>query len=375
VKLFSCHINILLLAQRVNQAILNFITQKLTLHLVVKFILLPALFLFSTTTFAKQILNVYNWADYLPNTVIKQFEQETGIQVNYTEYDSNETLYAKLKTSPQAGYDVIFPSSYFVDRMRKENMLLKLDMAKLSNVRHLNPELMHQAFDPHNEFSVPYLWGTTGIVINKKFIKPNTVKSWSDFWRPEYQNQLLLFDDVREVFAIALFRLGYSINDTNSEHIKQAYMLLKQLWPNIKLFNIEAEQNIYIDEDAFIGMGLNGEIFNAISENPNLEYIYPKDGFEIWMDSITIPKNAPHKEAAYQFINFLLRPEIAKEISISLGFSTPNLSAAHMLPDEMRNSPIVNPDNHILKRGQYLIDLGETNMLYEKYWNKLKTGE
>lgn len=329
---------------------------------------------FVPNVFAKQVLNVYNWADYMPENVKKEFEAETGIQINYTEYDSNETLYAKLKTTPKLGYDVIFPSSYYVQRMAKENMLLSLDKSALSNFKYLNKALLNQSFDPQNRFSVPYLWGTTGIVVNRNFVNPSSVTMWADFWNPKFKNQLLLFDDMREVFAIALLKLGYSINETNQQHINQAYQELKKLWPNIKLFSVEAEQNIYIDEDAYIGLGLNGEIFNAMSENANLVYIYPKEGFELWMDCIAIPNNAPHMQAALTFVNFLLRPDIAKEIAVSTGFSTPNNEAIKLLPEAMRVSPILNPDSTTLKRGQFLVDLGDVNAIYEDYWNRLKIG-
>jgi spermidine/putrescine transport system substrate-binding protein len=311
----------------------------------------------------------------MPSTVIKKFEQETGIQVNYTEYDSNETMYAKLKSNPKLGYDVIFPSSYYVNRMSRERMLLPLDRNKLSNFKNLNVHLLNQAFDPRNEYSVPYVWGTTAIVVNKQFINPATVTGWRTLWEPRFKNHLLLFDDMREVFAIALFSLGYSINDKDPQHIQQAYEKLKKLWPNVKLFSSEAEQNVYIDEDAYIGMGLNGEIFNAIEENPNLVYIYPKEGFELWMDCIAIPLHAPNKEGAIKFVNFLLRPDVAKEIALSTGFSTPNQIAIGLLPASIQNSYIVNPNNTILKKGEFLIDLGETNGIYENYWNRLKIGE
>ncbi len=330
---------------------------------------------FASNIYAKQVVNVYNWADYIPTEVIERFEKETGIRVNYAEYESNEMMYAKLKSNPKIGYDVIFPSSYYISRMAKENRLLRLDKAKIPNIKNLNKQLLNQSFDPNNQYSLPYLWGTAGIVVNRKYINPDKITGWKDFWRPEFKNQLLIFDDMRQVFSIALFRLGYSANDTNKEHIEEAYKLLKELWPNIKLFSIEAEQNIYIDEDVYIGMGLNGEIFNAIAENPSLTYIYPKEGFEIWMDCIAIPINAPHQDAAFAFINFLLRPEIAKQITIFTGFSTPNSAAVPLLPAAIRKSSIVNPDNKILKKGQFFEDLGEANALYEAYWNKLKIGE
>lgn len=324
---------------------------------------------------AQQTLNIYNWADYMPQTVIDAFEKKTGIHINYTEYDSNEAMYSKLKSNPHVGYDIIFPSSYFIARMGKEQMLLKLDKSKLPNFKFLNPRFINQKFDPENNYSIPYLWGATGIVVNNKYINSNSVNAWSDFWQPKYRNQLLLFDDVREVFSIALLTLGYSINETNPERIHQAYLKLKDLLPNVKLFNSEAQQNVYIDEDVHIGMGFNGEINNAQSENANLRFIYPKEGFEIWLDCIAIPKNAPHLQAAYQFINFLLQPEIAKEISLALGFSSPNLQAIQLLPLSIRNNPILNPPLSVMKRASFLEDLGNVNSIYEDYWNKLKIGE
>jgi spermidine/putrescine transport system substrate-binding protein len=340
-----------------------------------RILLLLMVLFYHAAVFSKQVLNVYNWADYMPTAVIKQFEKETGIQINYTEYDSNETLYAKLKSNPKLAYDVIFPSSYYVSRMSREHMLLPLDKSKLSNFKNLNQALLDQTFDRHNRYSVPYLWGTTAIVVNNKYLDPKLVTGWHAFWQARFRDQLLLFDDMREVFAIALFRLGYSINETNPQHIKEAYQALKSLWPNVKLFSLEAEQNLYIDEDVYIGMGFNGEIFNAMAENPNLTYIYPQEGFEVWIDTIAIPAKAPNVSGALKFINFLMRPEIAKEIAIATGFSTPNKAAIPLLPKKMLQSNVVNPSNDILKKGQFLIDLGESNALYENYWNKLKIGE
>lgn len=337
-------------------------------------ILLLFLLLIPQLALAKQVLNIYNWADYMPTSVLKRFEQETGIEVNYTEYDSNETMYAKLKSNSRLDYDLIFPSSYYVDRMSKEKRLLPLDHSQLTYYKNLNTQLLNQSFDPNNAYSVPYLWGTTAIVVNRRYYNPNTVKGWEQFWSPALKNQLLLLDDMREVFAIALLRLGYSINDVNPNHVEQAYKQLKLLWPNIKLLSSEAAQNLYIDEDVTIGMGLNGEIFNALTENPNLTYIYPLEGFEIWVDCMAIPANAPHPESALKFINFILRPDNAKEIAVATGFSTPNQAALSLLPTSMSSSQMINPGSDILKRGQFLIDLGNSNALYEKYWNQLKIG-
>ncbi len=185
----------------------------------------------------------------------------------------------------------------------------------------------------------------------------------------------MMLDDMREVFSIALITLGYSINDTNPEHLKQVYLKLKQLMPNIKMFNSDAVQNILIDEDAYIGMEWNGETYIARQENPNLVYIYPQDGFPIWIDSLAIVKNAPHLNNAYKFINFLIRPDIAKKIALYSGYSSPNLAAVKMLPKNMQNNPVINPYQKTLQKGQLQLDLGAAaNKLYIKYWELLKIG-
>jgi len=319
-------------------------------------------------------INVYAWSGYLPNEVLQKFTKETGITVNLSEYDSNETMYAKLKAVEQAGYDLVIPSSYFVSRMIAQNMLHKIDKSKLPNFKNLNPLFLNRAFDTTNEYSIPYLWGTGGIVINSKYIKEKDITSWQDLWNIKYKNQLLMMSDPRDVFGVALLILGYSINDTNPQHLETAYQKLRALLPNIKIFNSDAEQTIYIDEDAIIGMGWNGDVYISQQENPALKYIYPKEGFILWIDSLVIAKNAPHLENTHKFINFLLRPDIAKLISETTAYSTANLEGMKLLPEKMRNNPVFNPNPEILKRGQVQVDISGAIPLYEKYWELLKLG-
>jgi len=321
------------------------------------------------------ILNVYVWTAYLPQDVVKQFRKETGIRVNISEYDSNETMYAKIKASPDAGYDIIFPSNYFIHRMRKQNMLHIIDKDKLPNLQYINRDLLRKPFDPNNEFSIPYLCSITGIVINTDYLDNKNITSWQDLWQERFRDKLLVLDDMREVFSIALLTLGYSINDTNPDHIKEAYLKLKTLLPNVKIFNSDVEQNIYIDEDAIVGMGWNGDINLSLAENPKLKFIYPKEGFVMSIDCLAITKNAPHLENAYKFINFLMRPDIAKKISEEIGYPSPNLAAIKLLPKDMQNNPLLNPSSELLKRGQLQDATDEVLPLYEKYWEKLKIGE
>jgi spermidine/putrescine transport system substrate-binding protein len=330
------------------------------------------MFIYSCHLYAGQnILNVYNWSGYMPDDVLREFQQETGIQVNYSTYDSNETLYAKLKASKKANYDLIVPSTYFIQRMVKQGMLQRINKDKLPNFRHLNPFFLNKSFDQENHYSIPYLWNATGIAYNDQFFAEGEITRWADLWKSKFRNQLLLVDDVRDAFAVALFVLGYSPNDGDPQHIKEAYLKLKALLPNVKLFNTEAVSSIFIDEDATIGVTWNGNAYLAYRENPHIHFIYPKEGYVFALDSLAIPAGAQHVENAYKLINFLLRPEIAKKISLATGYATANLSATKMMSKEELN-PIIYPDEATLARGSIQTDLGSANPIYEKYWELLK---
>jgi len=331
---------------------------------------------FAQTLFAaeKNVVNVYMWSGVVPDAIIQQFEKETGIKVNFSTYDSNELMYAKLKTSKNLGYDVVEPTSYFVDRMRKQDMLEKLDKSRLSNFKNINPAFLNGTYDPKNVYSIPFTYGTTGIFTNTNYISPTAIKSWADLWDKKYLDQVLLLDDMREVFAVGLKTLGYSVNDNDPEHIKQAYLKLKELQPNIKLFS-SSILSILIDEDVHLGMAWNGDLYKAKLENAQLHFTFPKEGFLIWIDSFAIPKNAPHQENAYKFLNFMLRADVARDIALDNKFATPNLAGQKLLPAEIRNNPIMYPSRAVLRRGEFQKDIeSETLTLYEKYWERLKMG-
>lgn len=320
-------------------------------------------------------LNVYTWSEEIPSTIIKQFEKETGIKVNFTTFESNEAMYTKLRARHNSGYDLIEPSSYYVERLRHQGMLQKLNKTKLSHFKNLDPFFINQSYDPQSNYSVPFIWGVTGIFLNKNYFAPNAATRWADLLDKKYANQLMFLDDAREVFSMALCMLGYSINDNNPAHIQQAYYKLKELMPNVRLFNTDAVISILIDEDATIGMIWNGDAYKASLENPQLHFIFPKDGFEIWVDSFAILKNAPHPENAYRFLDFLLRPEIAKAVSLNINYSTTNLAAQHLMPSAIKNNPTLYPSHEILRHGEFETDSGDQAFaLFEKYWEQLKMG-
>ncbi len=318
------------------------------------------------------VVNVFVWADYIPQKVITLFQKRTGIKVNLSEYDSNEDLYAKLKADPRNGYDVVVPSSYYIQRMVHQGMLRKIQHTALTNAHYLDPVLLNQSFDPHNEYSFPYLWGTTGIGLDKRYWNPKTIHSWSDLWQPRFKNQLLMYNDSREVFSMAMLVLGHSINTKNPVYIKQAYNLLQSLTPNIRLFSTDAATNVYADNDVTVGMAESGDIIRASLANKHLAYIYPKDGFAIWQDCLAIPKYAPHYKNALKFINFLMRPNIGVIISVTQGYSSPNMKTRQLLPASFRNNAMMYPSQAILKRGQMEGDVGAARALYLHYWELLK---
>jgi spermidine/putrescine transport system substrate-binding protein len=321
-----------------------------------------------------KVLYFYNWSEYLPEALIQQFTKETGIKVIYTTYDSNEALYAKIKLLSGEGYDLVVPSSYYVHKMSKEGLLLKLDTAKLINLKNIDSRHLNKPFDPNNQFSIPYLWGSTGIIVNSADIDPAKVTSWADLWKPDFKGKVLLLNDVRDVFYMSLRVLGYSGNSTNPDEIKKAYEKLILLMPNVRLFNSDTPRIPYISGEVQLGMIWNGEAYMAQVENKKFKYIYPKEGAILWMDNLSIPKKAKNVENAYKLINFLLRPEIAKTISEEIGYASPNQEAVKLLDKEVRENRTIYPNEKDLAGADFQVDIGETIMVYEKYWEKLKTG-
>lgn len=329
---------------------------------------------FPLSVFAQdKIVNIYAWTGEVPDFAVRQFEKETGIKVNISTYENNEIMYAKLRATRNPGYDLVMPSSYFVDRMHRQDMLEKLDKTQIPNWKNLDSSFLNPAYDPNTQYSVPFIWGVTGLFFNDQYYSGKHLTKWSDLWDKRFYNKLMLLDDTREIFSMALLSLGYSANDRNPDHIKAAFLKLKQLMQNVKVFSTDTVVSIIIDEDATVGMAWNGDTFKASQENPHAKFIFPEDGFVIWVDNFSIPKNAPHKEAAYAFINFILRPDIAKSVALYTQFPITNAAGRKLLPAAIRNNPTVYPSKSILSRGQFQTDVGDDTLaLFEKYWEELK---
>ncbi len=333
--------------------------------------LLFSLLLMLTTAARGETLNIYNWSDYLPEMAINQFSYETGITVNYITYESNEEMYERVKTS-SGEYDLIVPSTYYVSKLRAEGLLQPIDKAKLKNLQNLDERLLNQKHDPENSFSIPYLWGTTSIFIDLAQLKTAPPKSWADLWRPEFKGKLILTDDMREVFHVALRTLGYSGNSTNPKEIEAAYKKLLALQASVVEYNSDEPREAITEGRAAVGMIWNGEAYLARQDRFSVSYIYPTEGAILWMDSLVIPKNAKNVTAAHRFIDFLMKPGVAALVSENIGYATPNKAAFKYIDPLVIGSKTVYPDDETLKNAELQIDVGNALAHYENYWAKLR---
>ena len=320
-------------------------------------------------------LVVYNWGEYIDPEVLTIFEEETGINVVYEEFETNEILYPKVSSGAIA-YDVVCPSDYMIQRMIENDLLTEINFDNIPNIKNIGKQYMEQSrqFDPENKYSVPYCWGTVGILYNKTMVD-EPVDSWSILWNPKYKDNILMQDSVRDAFGATLKYLGYSLNSTDLDELTEAKNLLIEQKPLVQAYVIDQVRDKMIGNEAALGVIYSGEAIYTQKEKPNLEYVIPKEGSNIWIDSWVIPKNAEHKENAEKFINFLCRPDIALMNFEYITYSTPNEAARELIEDEsIRNSEIAFPDlskYDNLETFQYLGT--EADQVYGDLWNKVKS--
>ena len=320
-------------------------------------------------------LVVYNWGEYIDPGVLTIFEEETGINGVYEEFETNEILYPKVSSGAIA-YDVVCPSDYMIQRMIENDLLTEINFDNIPNIKNIGKQYMEQSrqFDPENKYSVPYCWGTVGILYNKTMVD-EPVNSWSILWDPKYKDNILMQDSVRDAFGATLKYLGYSLNSTDLDELTEAKNLLIEQKPLVQAYVIDQVRDKMIGNEAALGVIYSGEAIYTQKENPNLEYVIPKEGSNIWIDSWVIPKNAEHKENAEKFINFLCRPDIALMNFEYITYSTPNEAARELIEDEsIRNSEIAFPDlskYDNLETFQYLGT--EADQVYGDLWNKVKS--
>ena len=318
---------------------------------------------------------VYNWGEYIDPEIIDLFEEETGIDVIYEEFETNEIMYPKIQSGAIA-YDVVCPSDYMIQRMIENDLLAEINYDHIPNLKYIGDNYMKMSrqFDPENKYSVPYLWGTVGILYNKKMVD-EPVDSWGILWDKKYEDSILMQDSVRDAFAVALKYLGYSLNSTDLDELEAAKNLLIEQKPLVQAYVIDQVRDKMIGGEAALGVIYSGEALYCQQENPDLDYVIPKEGTNIWIDSWVIPKNAKNVENAEAFINFLCRPDIAKMNFDYITYSIPNTAGRDLIDDEsLRNSPIAFPDDSKLENCETFRFLGDDNdALYNRLWREIKS--
>ena len=320
---------------------------------------------------------VYNWGEYIDPVVLDMFEEETGIEVIYDEYETNEIMYPKIEAGA-AEYDVVCPSDYMIQKLIENDLLAEINFDNIPNASNIGEQYYEQSkeFDPENKYSVPYCFGTVGILYNKTMVD-EPIDSWEVLWDEKYADNILMQDSVRDAFMVALKKLGYSMNSTNQTELEAARDELIAQKPIVQAYVVDQVRDKMIGDEAAIGVIYSGEAIYTQRENENLEYVIPKEGTNVWIDSWCILKNAPNKENAEKFIDFLCRPDIALMNFEYITYSTPNEEARNLIEDEdIRNSEIAFPDltkYNNLETFQYLGS--EADELYNSLWKEVKSNQ
>ena len=328
-------------------------------------------------------LYVYNWGEYIDEDVISQFEEETGITVVYDLFETNEEMYPVIEAGA-VNYDVVCPSDYMIQKMRENDLLAELNFDNIPNIAQIDPAYMEmsQAFDPENKYSVPYCWGTVGILYNTRLLEELGVPAptkWADLWDERLSGEILMQDSVRDAFMVALKKDGYSMNSESKDELEQAKQELIDQKPLVQAYVIDQVRDKMIGGEAAVGVIYSGEMLYIQDEVANLgldydlEYVIPEEGTNLWLDSWVIPKNAKNKENAEKWIDFMCRPEIAKANFEYITYPTPNKGAFELLDEEMQNNKAVFPDIDSLKNSEVYKYLGdETDAVYNELWKEVK---
>ena len=328
-------------------------------------------------------LYVYNWGEYIDEDVISQFEDETGITVVYDLFETNEEMYPVIEAGA-VNYDVVCPSDYMIQKMRENDLLAELNFDNIPNIDQIDPAYMEmsQAFDPENKYSVPYCWGTVGILYNTRLLDELGVPAptkWADLWDERLSGEILMQDSVRDAFMVALKKDGCSMNSESKDELEQAKQELIDQKPLVQAYVIDQVRDKMIGGEAAVGVIYSGEMLYIQDEVANLgldydlEYVIPEEGTNLWLDSWVIPKNAKNKENAEKWIDFMCRPEIAKANFEYITYPTPNKGAFELLDEEMQNNKAVFPDIDSLKDSEVYKYLGDdTDAIYNELWKEVK---
>lgn len=320
----------------------------------------------------KNVVNVYNWGEYIDMSVLEDFEEQTGIHVNYQVFDSNESMYSMI-SSGGGKYDVIIPSDYMISRMIEEDMLEKLDFNRIPNFEDVDPSLKNPEYDPANEYSVPYMWGTVGIIYNTEKVT-RAVDSWDILFDPDYTGQILMFDNSRDAIGIALKYLNYSYNTKDEAQIQAAVDLLIEQKPLLQAYVMDQIFEKLEGGEAAVGPYYAGDFITMSKNNPSLAFCLPKEGSNLFIDAMCIPKGAENQENAETFINFMCTTEAGLKNCEEIGYSTPLITVKEALPEEIKNNPVAYPSTGVLSSCETFANLPQNILeLYDSEWTRLKT--
>jgi spermidine/putrescine transport system substrate-binding protein len=315
-------------------------------------------------------LNFYNWSYYIADETIPTFEQEFGVRVRYDNFSSNSELLAKLQAGA-SGYDIAVPSDYMVQIMTNLSLLQPLRMENIPNFENIDPRFKNLPFDPDNQYSIPYQWGTTGLAINTRFVTEE-VNSWGVLWDERYRGRISILDDMRSGLVPALKILGYSVNTTSEDELREARDLMFDQKPLVRTYSSETYMDLLKAGDIWIAQGWSGDIFQVTKDNPDVIFIIPKEGSYVWVDNLIIPRGAPNRTTAEAFINYLLRPEVSAAITNYTGYSSPNRAALPFIDSELLADISMYPPDEVMERLEFMVDVGQATLLYNRMWNEVK---
>lgn len=316
-------------------------------------------------------LYVYNWGEYIDEDVLELFEQEyPQYLVIYDTFATNEEMYQKV-ASGSVAYDVLIPSDYMIERMIKEDFLVEIDTASMENYSKINPSLLGTAFDPEEKYSVPYMWGTLGIIYNTTMVEEE-VDSWSILWNKKYDKQILMLESVRDTLGFTLKMLGYSLNTTSEKEIMEARDKLIEGKPLYANWGVDTLKDPIKNGQYAMAVTWSGDAMEIMSENEDIAYVVPKEGSNYWIDSMVIPKCSKNQEGAKLFIDFMCRTDIALMNAEEIGYSTPQMEVLEQLGEEYINDEVYNPPEEIVNNCEVFVDLGEHLMTYNAAWEKVR---
>lgn len=318
----------------------------------------------------ERVLNLYIWSNYIAPETVRKFEERLGVKVNVDLYDTNEAMLAKIQ-SGNVGYDLLCPSNYPIETLRKQDLLRPLDHSALPHLVNLDPRFLDLEYDPGNRYSIPYFWGSAGIAYNRRRVPK--VDSWSVLWDPKLAGRILMLDDPREAIGAALKWKGLSFNSTGAEALGLATRLLLEQKPLVRTYNASNFEDVLLSGDVWVAHGWNGQFARAMAQDPDLDYVIPKEGGSLFIDSLVIPRSAPHPELAHAFMDFVMEKEIAAEICATMQYSTPNRAAVPLLPEKLRGNHAIFPSDEEVARLELIKDIGAATLDFDRAWTEVKT--